>query len=166
MESELVSGFFTEHSSVIFIFFFLAEYASIILICILMVILFFGGYSYPFAWKIGQLNIPILEGVLFGVSLGVKTCVLVFMFVLTRASFPRIRFDQLMTFAWTVLLPLVFAFMFLVLLILISFDAIPTNVSGLFIPGLIAYNSEKSSSSKEEDEDNEGNSIKPLSLNF
>jgi NADH-ubiquinone oxidoreductase chain 1 len=47
-ESELVSGFFTEHSSVIFVFFFLAEYASIILICILMTILFFGGYSYPF----------------------------------------------------------------------------------------------------------------------
>jgi hypothetical protein len=56
--------------------------------------------------------------------------------------------------------------MFLVLLIFISFDAIPTNFSGLFIPGLIAYNSEKSSSSKEEDEDNEGYSIKPLSRNF
>ena len=47
-ESELVSGFFTEHSSIIFIFFFLAEYASIILISVLTTILFLGGYSYPF----------------------------------------------------------------------------------------------------------------------
>jgi NADH-ubiquinone oxidoreductase chain 1 len=43
-ESELVSGFMTEHSAVIFVFFFLAEYASIVLICILTSILFLGGY--------------------------------------------------------------------------------------------------------------------------
>jgi NADH-ubiquinone oxidoreductase chain 1 len=43
-ESELVSGFMTEHAAVIFVFFFLAEYASIVLICILTSILFLGGY--------------------------------------------------------------------------------------------------------------------------
>jgi len=43
-ESELVSGFMTEHSAVIFVFFFLAEYASIVLICILTTLLFLGGY--------------------------------------------------------------------------------------------------------------------------
>ena len=159
-ESELVSGFFTEHSSIIFIFFFLAEYASIILISVLTTILFLGGYSYPFDWVVKQLNYPgssfspphlfevgwVLEGVLYGVSLGVKTCLIVFTFVWVRASLPRVRFDALMTFAWTVILPLIFAFIFLVLWILVSFDAVPTNFSGLFIPGLIAYNSEKSSS--------------------
>jgi len=46
MESELVSGFMTEHAAVIFVFFFLAEYASIVLICILITILFLGGYLY------------------------------------------------------------------------------------------------------------------------
>ena len=44
-ESELVSGFMTEHSAVVFVFFFLAEYANIVLICILMTILFIGGYN-------------------------------------------------------------------------------------------------------------------------
>jgi NADH-ubiquinone oxidoreductase chain 1 len=143
LESELVSGFFTEHSSVVFIFFFLAEYASIILICILMVILFFGGYSYPFDWKIGQLNIPSLEGVLYGVSLGVKTCILVFGFIWVRASMPRLRFDQLMIFCWTVLLPLVFAFMLVVILVLVSFDAAPFNNFCLLSPGFTAYNSKR-----------------------
>ena len=47
-ESELVSGFMTEHSAVIFVFFFLAEYASIVLICILTTILFLGGYLYVY----------------------------------------------------------------------------------------------------------------------
>jgi NADH-ubiquinone oxidoreductase chain 1 len=47
-ESELVSGFMTEHSAVIFVFFFLAEYASIVLICMLTTILFLGGYLYDY----------------------------------------------------------------------------------------------------------------------
>lgn len=130
-ESELVSGFMTEHSAVIFVFFFLAEYGSIVLICILTSVLFLGGYLYPFAWYIGQLNLPLLEGALYGVSLGIKTCILAFGFIWTRASFPRIRFDQLMTFCWTILLPLVFSSLFLELCILGAFDAIPTNLFGL-----------------------------------
>ena len=49
-ESELVSGFMTEHAAVIFVFFFLAEYASIVLICILTSILFLGGYLFNFVY--------------------------------------------------------------------------------------------------------------------
>lgn len=52
MESELVSGFMTEHSAVIFVFFFLAEYASIVLICILTSLLFLGGYIKIFSFDI------------------------------------------------------------------------------------------------------------------
>jgi NADH-ubiquinone oxidoreductase chain 1 len=57
-ESELVSGFMTEHAAVIFVFFFLAEYASILLMCILTSIFFFGGYlvSYDIIYLFDKLN--------------------------------------------------------------------------------------------------------------
>ena len=146
-ESELVSGFMTEHAAVIFVFFFLAEYASIILICILTSILFLGGYLYdylPSLYNLIQyfdfdyyienlhcesiLTDPLVEGLVYGLTLGIKSCVMIFVFIWSRASFPRIRFDQLMSFCWTVLLPLVIAFVILVPCILYSFEIIPTNI--------------------------------------
>jgi len=146
-ESELVSGFMTEHAAVIFVFFFLAEYASIVLICILTSILFLGGYLYDyiplfsimqyinFEYYINNLNNeslfsdPLIEGLLYGLSLGIKSCIMIFIFIWARASFPRIRFDQLMSFCWTILLPLVIAFIILVPCILYSFEIIPSNIS-------------------------------------
>lgn len=150
-ESELVSGFMTEHAAVIFVFFFLAEYASIVLICILISVLFLGGYLLKFTLLVYlikyidfyyylQLNIwylenehlfsdPIIEGMFYGLVLGLKTCIMIFVFIWGRASFPRIRFDQLMSFCWTILLPLVIAFIILIPCILYIFDIIPSNVS-------------------------------------
>lgn len=144
-ESELVSGFMTEHAAVIFVFFFLAEYASIVLICILTSIFFLGGYLYitiplftlvqyiDFEYYINNLHNesifsdPLVEGLLYGLTLGVKTCLMIFVFIWARVSFPRIRFDQLMSFCWTILLPIVIAFVILVPCILYGFDIIPTN---------------------------------------
>jgi len=145
-ESELVSGFMTEHAAVIFVFFFLAEYASIVLICILTSILFLGGYLYDyfpslygliqyvdFDYYIENLHNesvftdPLLEGLVYGQTLGIKSCIMVFVFIWVRASFPRIRFDQLMSFCWTILLPIVIAFVVLVPCILYSFEIIPHN---------------------------------------
>jgi NADH-ubiquinone oxidoreductase chain 1 len=147
-ESELVSGFMTEHAAVIFVFFFLAEYASIVLICILISILFLGGYLYDylpslfflmeyidFDYYINNLNKesifsdPLIEGLLYGLTLGIKSCIMIFVFIWARASFPRIRFDQLMSFCWTILLPIVIAFVILVPCILYSFEIIPSNIS-------------------------------------
>jgi NADH-ubiquinone oxidoreductase chain 1 len=145
-ESELVSGFMTEHASVVFVFFFLAEYASIVLICTLTSILFLGGYLYYnfidlFINIIQYINIfniedisnyftknPIIEGLLYSMSLGLKTSILVFVFIWVRASFPRIRYDQLMSYCWTILLPLVISLIILVPCILCSFDIIPINI--------------------------------------
>lgn len=147
-ESELVSGFMTEHAAVIFVFFFLAEYASIVLICILTSILFLGGYLLNFTsvlYLIKEIDIylylsilgsgyetlfsdPLIEGMIYGLTLGLKTCIMIFVFIWGRASFPRIRYDQLMSFCWTILLPLVIAFIILLPCILYSFEIIPTNI--------------------------------------
>ena len=152
-ESELVSGFMTEHAAVIFVFFFLAEYSSIVLICVLTSILFLGGYLYdilPFSIfsifqfvdfdyymeetlhskVLGPENFsPLTEGLCYGLSLGLKSCFMTFVFIWARASFPRIRFDQLMTFCWIILLPIVIAFVVLVPCVLYSFEIIPSNIS-------------------------------------
>ena len=99
-ESELVSGFMTEHAAVIFVFFFLAEYASIVLICILTSLLFLGGYLYDyislfyimqyidFDYYITSINNydslsynSVYEGIAYGLSLGLKTCIMIFIFI-------------------------------------------------------------------------------------
>ena len=150
-ESELVSGFMTEHSAVIFVFFFLAEYASIVLICIFTSILFLGGYLKIFSldflvngfffFDIINVNIfkyiyieadtnfinTLLEGLISSLMLGLKSCLMIFVFIWARASLPRIRFDQLMSYCWTVLLPIVIAFIILVPCIVYSLSLIPTN---------------------------------------
>jgi NADH-ubiquinone oxidoreductase chain 1 len=131
-ESELVSGFMTEHSAVIFVFFFLAEYASIVLISILITILFLGGYLGIILPYIDQYNlisyfIPI-EGVIYGIILGIKSCAIMFTFIWIRASLPRIRFDQLMSFCWLKLLPIVVAFIFFIPCVLYSFLLVTINI--------------------------------------
>ena len=75
-ESEWVAGFFTEHSSVPFVMFFLAEYASIILMSTLYSILFLGGYLLPY---FGDSSIGLFS--LSGLSLGIKTSFIAFMFI-------------------------------------------------------------------------------------
>jgi NADH-ubiquinone oxidoreductase chain 1 len=153
-ESELVSGFMTEHAAVVFVFFFLAEYGSIVLMCILTSLLFLGGYlildvihllSYLdyIIWNLfiidwilvldhfieDIMNTPALEGLIYGFSLGLKSSMMIFTFIWARASFPRIRFDQLMSFCWTVLLPLLFAFIFLVPACLYAFGIFMLNIN-------------------------------------
>jgi NADH:ubiquinone oxidoreductase subunit H len=116
-ESELVAGFFTEHSSVPFVMFFLAEYGSIILMSTLYSILFLGGYLVPFVFFE---NPTFLS--LEGLALGLKVCLLLFIFIWVRASFPRLRYDQLMSFCWTGMLPVALGFIILVPSIIMAFE--------------------------------------------
>jgi NADH-ubiquinone oxidoreductase chain 1 len=118
-ESELVAGFFTEHSSVPFVFFFLAEYSSIVLFSTITSILFLGGYHLP------ELFINNSFFNIQSVILGLKTCIFCFMFVWFRATLPRLRYDQLIDFCWLNLLPVAVAFIILVPSILVAFDIAP-----------------------------------------
>jgi NADH-quinone oxidoreductase subunit H len=93
-EQELVAGFFTEYSGMKFAMFFMGEYVNMITMSALVTILFLGGWnSY-----IG-LDIPIL---VFAFKVFLLLCV----FIWLRSTFPRIRYDRLMTFGWKFLLPL------------------------------------------------------------
>src|ERR1700735_4629668 len=106
-ESELVAGFFTEHSSVPFVFFFLAEYSSIVLFSTITAILFLGGYNFPELF----VNESFIN--LQSIVLGLKTCLFCFMFVWFRATLPRLRYDALIELCWLNLLPIAVAFIIL-----------------------------------------------------
>jgi len=139
-ESELVSGFMTEHSAAIFVFFFLAEYASIVLICIFTSVLFLGGYldiisldsiltlidSTYLDEKVSGISV-VLQGLITSLNIGLKTCIMIFVFIWVRASFPRIRFDQLMSYCWTVLLPIIIAFVVVLPCVVVGLDLISVN---------------------------------------
>ena len=101
-ESELVSGFCTEYSSMKYALFFMAEYANMIVIAAIAATLFLGGWSAPF-------NIGILQMVPGFVWLLAKVFALMFFFIWLRATFPRVRYDQLMRMGWKVLIPLALA---------------------------------------------------------
>ena len=118
-ESELVAGFFTEHSSVPFVFFFLAEYSSIVLFSTITAILFLGGYNLPEVF----VNESLIN--IQSIVLGLKTCIFCFMFVWFRATLPRLRYDALIELCWLNLLPVCVAFIILVPSILVAFDIAP-----------------------------------------
>ena len=97
-ESEIVAGFHVEYSGMAFAVFFLAEYANMILIAALTVLMFLGGWLppaevAPFTW------IPPI------IWFGLKTSAVAFFFLWFRATFPRYRYDQIMRLGWKVLIP-------------------------------------------------------------
>jgi NADH-quinone oxidoreductase subunit H len=90
-EAELVAGYHTEYSGMKFGLFFLGEYLGIVLMSSLIVILFFGGWQGPWLSPL--------------IWFGVKTGGVIMLFLLMRATLPRLRFDQLIAFGWTIMLP-------------------------------------------------------------
>jgi NADH-quinone oxidoreductase subunit H len=97
-ENELVAGYHTEYSSMKFALFFLGEYVGITLTSALIVTLFFGGWLAPTPW-LGTWIPPIFW-------FAAKTMLCICLFILLRATLPRPRYDQLMSFGWKLMLPL------------------------------------------------------------
>ena len=120
-ESTLVAGFSTEYSSASFVLFFLGEYASMILMSSMTVILFMGGWLPPF--DIFPLN--AIPGVIWFV---VKIMFILFLFIWVRGTFPRYRYDQLMRLGWKIFLPLSLLWVVLTAGFLIIFDMVPNSL--------------------------------------
>ena len=120
-ESTLVAGFFTEYSSASFVLFFLGEYASMILMSSMTVILFMGGWLPPF--DIFPLN--VIPGVFW---FTLKVIFILFLFIWVRGTFPRYRYDQLMRLGWKIFLPLSLLWVVLTAGFLMIFDMVPNSL--------------------------------------
>ena len=120
-ESTLVAGFFTEYSSASFVLFFLGEYASMILMSSMTVILFMGGWLPPF--DIFPLN--VIPGVVW---FTLKVIFILFLFIWVRGTFPRYRYDQLMRLGWKIFLPLSLLWVVLTAGFLMLFDMVPNSL--------------------------------------
>lgn len=117
-ESEITGGFMVEYSAMAFALFFLGEYANMILMSAMTVILFLGGWLPPF----GIDALAVVPGVIW---FALKTVAIMFVFLWTRATFPRYRYDQLMRLGWKIFLPFTLLWVVVVSGALITFDALP-----------------------------------------
>jgi NADH-quinone oxidoreductase subunit H len=108
-ESEIVAGHMVEYSGMAFAMFFLAEYANMILISVISVIMFLGGWTAPISFGLIGMATPdwVVKTAwfwnwawLFGKTFCVVTC-----FLWVRASFPRFRYDQIMRLGWKIFIP-------------------------------------------------------------
>lgn len=109
-ESELVAGFFTEYSGLRFAFFYLAEYANMILVSCIAAAMFLGGWNAPYPGTIFDLlGLPSLAWIENTMWFAAKTYFFLFLFFWLRATLPRLRYDQLMRFGWKVMLPIALA---------------------------------------------------------
>ena len=104
-ESEIVAGHMVEYSGMSFAMFFLAEYANMILVSILATLMFLGGWSAP---------LEMLSFIPGWIWLGIKTFLVVSIFIWVRASFPRYRYDQIMRLGWKVFIPLTVIYLVIV----------------------------------------------------
>lgn len=117
-ESEITGGFMVEYSSMSYALFFLGEYANMILMSAMTVVLFMGGWLPPF----GIDALAFVPGIIWFV---LKTCSILFVFIWARATFPRYRYDQLMRLGWKIFLPLTLFWVVLVSGILVYTDSLP-----------------------------------------
>ena len=106
-ESEIVAGHMVEYSGMAFAMFFLAEYANMILISALAVVMFLGGWLPP-------IDYPPFNWLPGWIWMGLKTFCVVTIFLWVRASFPRFRYDQIMRLGWKIFIPVTLVWLVIV----------------------------------------------------
>src|SRR5262252_8697724 len=119
-ESELVAGYFAEYSSMTFALFFLGEYGNMILMSATTSILFLGGWLPP----VGIPPFTWIPGPIWFIA---KICLVLFLFLWVRATFPRYRYDQLMRLGWKVFLPLSLGWVVLTAGVLVAMGWLPAT---------------------------------------
>lgn len=124
-ESEITGGFMVEYSAMTFALFFLGEYANMILMSAITTTLFLGGWLPPFSMWLPDGIVGLLEHVPGLVWFALKTALVLFFFLWSRATLPRYRYDQLMRLGWKIFLPFTLGWLVLVAGILLTFDALP-----------------------------------------
>jgi len=115
-EAELVSGYNVEYSAMGFALFSLGEYANMLLMSSVCVILFLGGGASP---------VSILNFIPTFIWFGLKICIFVILFVWMRAALPRYRYDQLMNLGWKVFLPISLSFLMFTFSFISTFNLLP-----------------------------------------
>ena len=119
-EAELVAGYQTEYSGMMYAMFWLGEYANILLMCALGSILFLGGWLPPldiYPFNLVPSPVWMISKILF----------LFFLFAIIKAIVPRYRYDQLMRLGWKIFLPFSLIYVVLTASFLFYFDLLPTN---------------------------------------
>ena len=119
-EAELVAGYQTEYSGMMYAMFWLGEYANILLMCAMGSILFLGGWLSP----IELYPFSLIPGAVWFIF---KILLLFFLFALVKAIVPRYRYDQLMRLGWKIFLPLSLIWVVLTASYLFYFNLLPTN---------------------------------------
>ena len=119
-EAELVAGYQTEYSGMMYAMFWLGEYANILLMCALGSILFLGGWLSP----IDLYPFNLIPGAIWLIF---KILLLFILFALVKAIVPRYRYDQLMRLGWKIFLPLSLTYVVLTASYLFYFNLLPTN---------------------------------------
>jgi NADH-quinone oxidoreductase subunit H len=117
-ESEITGGFMVEYSAMTFALFFLGEYTNMILMSAMTVVLFLGGWLPPF----GIEALAVVPGFIWFI---LKTFLVMFFFLWSRATFPRYRYDQLMRLGWKIFLPFTLLWVLVISGTLLYFDALP-----------------------------------------
>ena len=114
-EAELVAGYNIEYSAMGFALFFIGEYANIIIMSSLSVLLFLGGWLPPF-------GILIFNWIPGPIWFAIKILFILFLFIWVRAALPRYRYDQLMSLGWKVFLPLSLGWLLFIASVLLVFN--------------------------------------------